>query len=195
MAQGANVDNFALQTRLLICFAETLGGILRQYQHVTRQARDYGTPELVRKRAELTKGADPAMSWHPLSIYHVQGYLSPDPAQSQRMHDAGQEFGALYERCRAIRGAVGSHLGRLGGSSQDPDVATWQAVRAAMTPEELLKREAEDRARFHAARASLKDLHCWTALLEVVVYRSTSGRWLEGLRTALCRLVVLGRTG
>ncbi len=135
---------------------------------------DFGTPELVAKRAFLTGGADPSYAEHPLGILYVRGYLSDDHEQSRRMYVAGMEFGMLWGRVFKPPFAQ-SLMAQFvpGGEGGLWDEATL----------------ADSEARLRRIVAFLKERQVYDALVNAVIYRRTNPRTLDKLRTALCRLI------
>lgn len=136
---------------------------------------DYGTPELIAKRAQLTGNADPVYSEHPLGILYVRGYLSDDHEQSRRMYAAGMEFGLLWGRVFKPPFAQSLMAQFVPGGGEG---GIWDDGAVA---------DAE--ARLRRIVAFLKERQIYDALVNAVIYRRTNPRTLDKLRTALCRLL------
>lgn len=135
---------------------------------------DYGTPELIAKRAHLAGGGDPAYAENPLGILYVQGYLSNDHEQSRRMYAAGMEFGLLWGRVFKPPFAQ-SLMSQFVPSGEG---GIWDEST-----------EAESEARLRKVVTFLKERQIYDALINVVIYRRLNPRTLDKLRTALCRLI------
>ena len=135
---------------------------------------DYGTPELVAKRAILAGGADPAYTEHPLGLLFVRGYLSDDHEQSRRMYAAGMEFGVLWGRVFKPPFAQSLMAQFVPGG----DGGVWDDSTLA-----------DSEARLRRIAAFLKERQVYDALVNTVIYRRVNPRVLDKLRTALCRLV------
>lgn len=140
---------------------------------------DYGTPELVAKRAHLAGGADPAYAEHPLGILFVRGYLADTHEQSRRMYAAGMEFGLLWGRVFKPPFAQSLMAQFVPGG----EGGIWDESTVA-----------ESEARLKRIVTFLKERAVYDALVNAVVYRRTNPRTLDKLRTALCRLVDYGKT-
>lgn len=135
---------------------------------------DFGTPELIAKRAFLTAGADPSYAEHPLGILYVRGYLSDDHEQSRRMYAAGMEFGILWGRVFKppfAQSLMAQFIPSGEGGVWDDDTT------------------AESEARLKRVVTFLKERAVYDALVNAVIYRRTNPRTLDKLRTALCRLI------
>jgi hypothetical protein len=141
---------------------------------------DLGTPELIAKRARLTRGADPAYAEHPLGILYVRGYLSDDHEQSRRMYAAGMDFGLLWGRVFKPPFAQSLMAQFVPGA----EGGAWDESALA---------DAE--ARLKRIVLFLKERQVYDALVNAVVYRRTNPRTLDKLRTALCRLIDFAKAG
>ena len=150
---------------------------MKQTKIRIRQETDLGTPEVIRKRAELTQGGDPALSEHPLGVLYALGYLCPgNETMSAKMYHAGLAFGGLWGK-RYTRPFAQCQLAPFvpGTTGEPMDDATMIAARKKL--EEI-----------HTA---MKDRQTYDALVNCVIYRRPPFRTLEKLRNALCRLLPL----
>jgi hypothetical protein len=150
-----------------------------------RIEKDFGTPELVKKRAMATGSGDPALSEHPLGILYVRGYLNPkDPKVSANMYYAGMRFGAVWGMVFKPPYAQ-SNLSPYVPGGAGGEWSEAELVAAAKKLREV--------------RAVMRDRQVYDALVNCVIYRhmpprTDDYRHIGKLRLALCRLVQMDLT-
>ena len=140
---------------------------------LNRTARDTGTPELMRKRADLVRGGDPVMSTTPLGVYLERGFLHESYDQARKMYDAGMNYRYLY--------------GTVFGRSSVKAITDMPSGPKHVDDELLEDIEPEY---WRAARVLMKERPVFNATWRVCIHDQFVGAWeLEKLRTGLCRLM------
>ncbi len=148
---------------------------MKQTKIRIRQEIDLGTPESIRKRAELTQGGDPALSEHPLGVLYARGYLCPgNETMSAKMYHAGLAFGGIWGKVFTRPFAQGHLAPFIPGTAGTP-----------LEEKTLILANAKLRE----IRAEMKDRQTYDALVNCVIYRRPPFNTLQKLRTALCRLL------